>query len=309
MKVLLGDLGGTHLNFEIYDRQKILFEKSYETKDFCDSIKLLNKVIADSKHKVKKCILAIAGPVEKDKIAMTNAYLVFDKKKILKETVLEEIVFMNDFTALGYAINVLGKNDLLEIHKGKKQNKKTKALIGAGTGLGKAILNFDNGVYVPISSEGGHGDFPAETDREFKLVKFLQKKLSTKEIVWEDLISGRGLENIYEYLARNQKGVVKTLSSEEISRSKKDSLCKESFEMFFKFYARAAKDFALEVLAEGGLYLGGGIIAKNLDFNYEDFLKEFLTHPTYVNLLEKIPIFIIKDYNASMRGLEFYSSS
>ena len=37
---------------------------------------------------------------------------------------------------------------------------------------------------------------------------------------------------------------------------------KQTFELFYKFYARVAKDFALDELSEGGVYLAGGIIQK-----------------------------------------------
>jgi len=89
---------------------------------------------------------------------------------------------------------------LLEIKagKGRERSLSTKALIGAGTGLGKSILIYDKHfkIYVPIPSEGGHGDFPIQNDFEIKLTKFIKEfRGISQPITYEELLSGRGYSN------------------------------------------------------------------------------------------------------------------
>jgi glucokinase len=82
-----------------------------------------------------------------------------------------------------------------------------------------------------------------------------------------------------------------------------DACSKETFEKFARFYGRCARNFALEVLALGGVYIAGGIAAKNPDIlQGESFLSEFLKHETMKFLLEKIPIYVVVDYNVSLYG-------
>ena len=68
-----------------------------------------------------------------------------------------------------------------------------------------------------------------------------------------------------------------------------------------KFYARAARNFALDTLARGGLYIAGGIAAKNRD-SFSDFMTEFVKNEVYKELLSNIPIYLITNYDISLIG-------
>jgi glucokinase len=212
---------------------------------------------------------------------------------------------MNDFEAIGYGINLLKKKDFLIINKkiSNKIKNQTKAVIGAGTGLGKAILNYDEcfNCYVPIASEGGHADFPVYDLEELKLINFIKKIKKINQVSWEDLLSGKGLESIYFYLKKNKK------SAEEISKHRKtDKTYKKTFELFTRFYARAVKNFTLETLALGGVYIAGGIAAKNSDiFKSQTFLKEYKNNYKLKNVLVNIPVYVILNQNIGLYGSAF----
>ena len=90
----------------------------------------------------------------------------------------------------------------------------------------------------------------------------------------------------------------------------KDKVCKKSFQIFAKIYARACKNFSLETLCFGGLYIAGGIAAKNLDiFSKKEFKNEFMNNYKEENVLKKIPIFVIKNYDVSLYGSVFVAAN
>jgi len=181
------------------------------------------------------------------------------------------------------------------------------------------MLVFDNHIkaYVPLASEGGHGDFPVHDEEEQKLVNFIIKNKSDKgkkaAVSYEDVLSGRGIENIYAYL-RSSKKFKQAKYDKEIAKAKDkaaliskyrktDATCKAVFDLFTKFYARCARNYALDVLALGGVYLAGGMAAKNSDmFKKKAFRNEFEQNGRHRALLRQIPIFVLVNGNVSLYG-------
>jgi glucokinase len=89
---------------------------------------------------------------------------------------------------------------------------------------------------------------------------------------------------------------------------KEDSPAAEATrKQFIKFYARCARNFALDGLATGGVVIGGGIAAKNPHLFGKEFLSEFVNNTAHKTLLEKIPIKVIMNYDASLLGAAFAS--
>jgi glucokinase len=161
-KYLLLDVGGTNIQSRIIDKKekKILFEKDYKTKDFISSIKLIERIVEDSKiSKIKSGIFAIAGAYNPDQISMTNFDLIFNKKDIIEETILEDVILLNDFQALGYAVVYDDNLKLITIKEGKEEGF-SKTVLGAGTGFGLCnIQNFKQTIVLP--TEMGHTLFPS----------------------------------------------------------------------------------------------------------------------------------------------------
>ena len=211
------------------------------------------------------------------------------------------------------------KKDLHVIKAKKARSKSTKAVIGAGTGLGKSILAFDENIkaHIPLASEGGHSEFPVQDKFEIGLTKFIKEKMGISEpISYEEVLSGRGLENIYYYL-RKKQGHLKTIytrkiddspdKAEAISKYKTvDETCQEAFRLFAKFYGRCAKNFVLDSMALGGLYIAGGIAAKNKEiFESKDFIEEFENAYRRGEILREIPVYVIVNYDVSLLGACF----
>jgi glucokinase len=79
-----------------------------------------------------------------------------------------------------------------------------KVCVGAGTGLGECYLTPDgNGDYTCFPSEGGHVEYAPRTELDAKMWNYLKDKFCYKNRVSvERVVSGRGLANVYEFLAK-----------------------------------------------------------------------------------------------------------
>jgi glucokinase len=87
-----------------------------------------------------------------------------------------------------------------------------------------------------------------------------------------------------------------------------DALCKETTDLFFKFYARFAYNFAWTTLPFGGLYLVGPTAARYPEMLSEIFLPEFFNCvASKKDLLKRIPIYVIDaDINCELYGAAQY---
>ncbi|PIY21009.1 MAG: glucokinase, partial [Deltaproteobacteria bacterium CG_4_10_14_3_um_filter_60_8] len=73
-----------------------------------------------------------------------------------------------------------------------------------------------------------------------------------------------------------------------------------------KFYGRVCRDYALEVLALGGLYIAGGLAAQNPEMlAHANFRGEFLNSPTMAHILAKIPVLLIDNQDSGLWGAAF----
>ncbi|MDA3855938.1 MAG: glucokinase [Candidatus Woesearchaeota archaeon] len=315
--VLIGDVGGTNSNLALVQRLKkdyeIIFQKLQPNAAF-DSFENLLKdflKICNIRYKVEpeKAILSVAGEIDKYRVKLSNSKFIIDTKELEKKTTLTKIELLNDFEAIAYSVEKLEKKHVKILNKGTVQKGKTAAVIGAGTGFGKAVLIYDklNKNYLVQASEGGHCDFVAYDKEELELVEFIREKESKEVVVLEDIISGRGIEYIYSFLQKKYTGIENKSSAAKISENKKkDPIARETMRQFFKYYSRACKNQILETLCESGLYIGGGIIANNMDFSKKEFIKELTNNHLFESLLKNTPVYIIKDYNCSLLGLMNY---
>ena len=201
---------------------------------------------------------------------------------------------------------------MVKIKSGDKRKEAPRVLLGAGTGLGKGIMVYHKKrkSYESLPSEGGHNNFVIEDDFDIKLVKFLQKKLAKRIIEWEDLLSGRGMSNIYHFLSRSNKSKysneIKKSNYSPILISKyknKDQLAKKTMQLFSKYFGRCTRNYALDILPYGGIYLAGGIAIREPSLvNNNLFRQEFLNHPTQRKILKQLSIYLVKDYRISLYG-------
>ncbi len=304
-KVLCVDIGGTNCSLGLVDANnyEILFLEVFPTKKITSFTAHILSYI--NKHRLKTvcaCISA-AGPIINDKVKLTNASLTIDKKEIIKKTQVTDVLLINDFEALAYSTRVLDKKDFIVLNKGAEKGFVTTVL-GSGTGLGKGIL-YCNTDCFSLASEGGHTQFPI-TEDDSLLAKSIKQETASSHVTYEHVLSGRGIERIYRFLQKKHYHKdPPSLSAKEISLSLELSCSKRTMELFTHYFARCARNFALDTLSQKGVFLAGGIIAKNAKIIRDEFMKHFTHHDTHSKLLSEIPVILITNYSVSLKGACF----
>ncbi len=325
--VLVADIGGTNTRFAICTRKnnKPVFLKifHYKTSELADITQTVTDILEYARihffKKISDACFAVAGPVSKNRTTVTviNARQNLSAPRVQQKTKLKSLFFINDFEAVGLSVNWLTPADVKIIKKGVAVPNQPCALIGAGTGLGKALLLYSphDKVYLPQSSEGGHADFPVTSAFELELIEFIKAKRRIFAVGNEEIVSGRGIAVLYDFLrAKNYYFAPSAIDAIEKSADKgvlissyarRDRGCRKIMELFASYYARCARNFALETHARGGVFIAGGIAPKNLWIFNTEFIREFENHYRLKYILKPLPLTIITTPYAGLMGACF----
>src|SRR5690606_8072160 len=128
-----------------------------ETKDFDRPAAAIEHTVLSRTALIpRSAVLAVAGPVHGDRVALTNCPWVLEPNSLIADLALEEVILLNDFEALALALPALEDNDLFPIGGGGRKPTGAKVVVGPGTGLGAAAIVHAAHLWVPIPGEGGH---------------------------------------------------------------------------------------------------------------------------------------------------------
>ena len=242
-------------------------------------------------------VLAVAGPVE-DSVRSRLPLIAWDIDISAADSDFgfKKCFLLNDFIAQAFACCSPIAKAAEKILPGSPAPDAAKAVIGAGTGLGKATIMPDGkGGFIAMPSEGGHTNFPFVSAQEFEFQQFLLKERKDQYITGNTVVSGQGLSYLHHFLTGRKLG-----PSEVV---KEFSLCSETLEWASRFYARVCRNYVLETLAMAGLYIAGGVAARTPGLlRHPVFEKEFRSSDTLSGLLSNIPVSLIKDETSGLWG-------
>ena len=182
--------------------------------------------------------------------------------------------------------------------------------------MGEAIVHNTGGQFIPIASEGGHADFAPIDGSTKRLWEYLRRK--KRNVCCEDFLSGRGIGNIFNFLldeggVEPDEALVEDLQNDPGAAVTTRALESDykpavgAVKTFFDILASEAGNLSLKCLATGGVFIGGGIIPRIVQFlNKRRFIEIFSNKGKHRELLEKIPIYIITDTNLPLYGAGAY---
>ena len=314
--ILAGDVGGTNTRLGLFEinrgRFRLLSEKTYLSKNYKGLENILVNFLKGQREIVAACF-GVAGPVTEEVIIATNLPWWIDIQSLQKLLSLKKVEVINDLVANAYGISVLKKGDF-EILNAGRIRKGTQALISAGTGLGEAILFWDGKQYVPSPSEGGHAEFGPRNHLETELFNYLSDRFD--HVSYERVLSGEGLFHIYQFLKDSKrfesepswlsemmKGEDPPEVISEMARLRKSKLCWKALDLFTSIYGAAAGNLALQVMAVGGVYVGGGIAPKII-WKLKDgtFMKAFKDKGRLSRIVAQIPVKVIMNERTALLG-------
>ncbi|HDZ15908.1 hypothetical protein LCGC14_1209910 [marine sediment metagenome] len=313
--ILAVDIGGTKTLFGLFEnngklRHKMRFEsQTYET--FEAVLSAFLETFTDETPISSACI-AIAGPVNGQYGKVTKLPWQIDAELISHLFSIEHVRLCNDFEAVGYGISTLRTDELLTLQEGKPLTTSPRVVLGAGTGLGQALLIPSDDDWQVIATEGGHVDFAPQNATQLLLLEHLIQRHG--HVSYDRIVCGSGLVSIYNFL-RDYKQLeentelrlmmVKGDAAAAISQfaQQGDSLSKQALDMFISIYAAQAGNLALTCLARGGVYLAGGIILKNLSqFQQGEFIHHFQNKGRMSELMADMPIHIVLNEELGLNG-------
>jgi glucokinase len=142
------------------------------------------------------------------------------------------------------------------------------------------------------------------TALELELFRFLQPRYG--EIYAEWLVSGPGLQRLYEALAAIQGQDRQALCSEEISAKAVAGhcqLCTLTLNTFCALLGSISGDFVLANGAYGGLYLAGGFIPRMIGFlQASPFVQRFQEKGKMRDHLSRVPLYVISGETTGLLG-------
>jgi glucokinase len=293
---LLADVGGTNARFVVLTTlRRGISQKgvlSLKSKDFSDFFSILLEALSVFKVEPRDTVacIAVAGPVFKGRARITNLGWEIEERKIKAEFSFKKLILVNDLFAGSASLAKLKKKDLKLVKEGRI-NKGVCVATFCGTGLGVGVLVKEKPLTI-ISTEAGHIFFQALDTFDLKFLDFLKEK--QKELSYEEVLSGRGLENLYEFIHGER------LSAPMITAlaKKQDERAGQAVKTYFKYLGRFCSQLALCYLPLGGVYLSGGVINALINFLFEKeyksvFMENFLSSSRLNFLLEKLPIYAI----------------
>ena len=339
-QLLAGDTGGTKTILLLAETQdtphgiklKTLHEARYVSAEFSDLVPMVKTFLASAEQSLgitpapQKACFSIAGPVVENTCVLTNLSWLLDGDRICQDLNLQSVKLINDFVAVGYGIAGLEPHDIYTLQEGEPNPDAPIAIIGAGTGLGQGFLIRHGEHYRVYPTEGGHTDFAPRDELEFQLLKYLRDKLNVGRISVERVVSGMGIVAIYQFLRDRQETsespdvaeAIRTWEREAgkpeksvdpgaviaiAAATKHDPLSIQTMELFVTLYGAEAGNLALKLLPYAGLYVAGGIAAKNLPLmKSPQFLMAMTNKGRMRPLMERIPVHVILNQNVGLLG-------
>lgn len=328
MRILAADIGGTHSRFGLFEadaagslRALAWGRVSSAGPDFPAVLDALAAAHPElTPDKADMVSLAVAGPVDASgRVQPANLPYAVEAGHVRRRAGTPDVpvLLINDFEAQALACLTPVMDEALPLNGEDAPGAGARsadpatghgflfprpgldapcAVIGAGTGLGMALLI--PGPVAPggarvLPSEGGHAVFPFVDEEEAAFGRFVAARQGVSSARGDDVVTGPGLALLHEYLTGE------VLSPAELAAAP-GFAASDTCRLFARFYGRICRNVALIALARSGLVITGGLAARcPALIRHPAFRVEFLDAPgQFRALLAAVPLW----HNADQRG-------
>jgi glucokinase len=318
--LLAGDIGGTKTKLAVFSQEGgwrvPIAEETFPSANFTGLEELVRQFLAKHKFTINRACFGVAGPVVEGAATITNLPWVMEERQLEQGLDIPAVKLFNDLEAIAHAVPFLEPQDLHTINVGQPVPHGTLAVIAPGTGLGEAYLTWNGLLYQAHNSEGGHADFAPSNFFELELLRYLMQRFP--HVSYERVCSGKGIPNIYAYLkdsgyAEEPSWLAERLAATTdqtpiiinaaIDPERNCELCTATLNTFVAILGAEAGNLALKVLANGGVYIGGGIPPRILRYlDGETFMKAFRHKGRFTAMMSEIPVHVILNPDIALLG-------
>jgi glucokinase len=325
--LLAGDIGGTKTNLALFSHDRgpysPLAKETFPSGAYPSLEALAHEFLGSVNIQIDRAAFGVAGPVVEGRAKITNLPWEMEEDRLSNALNVSSVSLLNDLEAIAHAVPSLTGDDIHTLNSGRSVDHGAIGVIAPGTGLGEAFLAWDGTRYRVHASEGGHTDFAPIDDVQVELLRFLLAR--GEHVSYERVCSGRGLPNVYTFLRETGRYPEPTWLKERLAAALDPSpiitqaalsaepgneISRATLELFVAILGAEAGNLALKLMANGGIYIGGGIPPRILQI-LEDghFMRAFLAKGRLANLLREIPVHIILNpevalFGAACHGLE-----
>ncbi len=237
--------------------------------------------------------IAFATAIGREVIKLTNSNWVIRADTLANDLNLRNVRLVNDFEAVAHAVSRLPDDNLPLLFGEDRPFPRDGGvtILGPGTGLGVAMIAYDEGQPHVIATEGGHLDFAPLDHIEEKILSYLRDKFL--RVSTERIVSGPGLNYIYKALGTIGHDRVVLMEDPELWQAaldNTDEFARRALERFCLCYGSVAGDLAL---AQGphSVVLAGGLTQRMRDFlPNSGFHARFKAKGRFESLMASVPI-------------------
>ncbi|HUF71497.1 MAG TPA: glucokinase [Gammaproteobacteria bacterium] len=301
---LIADIGATNARCALLDETGRIVRTETCLNTHFDSLESLLRRFAAGAT-LERGVLAVAAPISGDEITMTNVEWRFGQKALAESLGLASLRIVNDFEALAHALPRLTAENCHRIGRGESDPRATRAVLGAGSGLGVAAAVPDGAGWTAVAGEGGHVTLPTLSEAEAWLIA--DHGDANGHCSAERLLSGPGLVRIHSSLARRAGVAVDAITAAEITRGALagEAIAKQTYDAFFALLGTVAGNLALTVGARGGVYIAGGVAPRVVGLlERSAFRERFIAKGRYRAYLDAIPTLVITAERPAFVGLK-----
>lgn len=320
--VIGADVGGTTTRIGLATieggtpvlRHRSLYpSREYGSLDDLIAAFLSQPAVAPCAASVAAACFAVAGPVEGGRARLTNLPWQPAETEIARRFRFPRVRIINDFAAAGLGVEQLSAADLMTLQAGTPIEHADRVVVGAGTGLGVALLDWDGDHYEVHASEAGHTDFAPVDAVQDALLAHLRTRFP--RVSYERVLSGKGLRHIFDFLVDSGAGTPTPELSHalglddsaraisEFAMTGADALAQKTLDIFVTAYGSFAGNMALTMLAQGGVYVAGGIAPK-IAAKLQDgtFMRSFTAKGRFYSFLESFPVHVVMNDQVGLYG-------
>jgi glucokinase len=321
--LLAGDIGGSKADLALYeprdDATRPRFEATFKSAQFDRLEDIVWAFLASTGARAEYAAFGLAGPIVGGMASITNLAWEIHQDQLNETLGLKKTYMLNDIEAIAYAIPNLSLTDLHPIHEGEAIEHGNMAIVAPGTGLGEAFLTWDGKGYGVHPTEGGHTDFAPIDELQAQLLLFLLKEYS--HISYERVCSGIGLPNIYRFLKANGYADEPAWLARELAEAMDpvpvivgaaagDSPCalsKKTIDLFSSILGAECGNMALRAIANGGVYIAGGMVPRMLSLlNSSALLESFVNKGRLSDFVKKVPVRVVINPKTALIGAATY---
>lgn len=318
MLVLAGDVGGTKTALamaEVGPRSlRFVRVRRYRSAEWPDFEAMLGDFLESRPGPLPRAaVFGVAGPVRDGRVQPTKLPWSIDERSLARRLRPAPVEVINDFVAAALGIPRLSPRRRTLLLPGKPERGGPIGLIGAGTGLGQAVLVQTGEGHLVLPSEGGHADFGPRDGREDRLVAFLRRRYG--RVSRDRILSGEGLGDLYDFLELERRRPAPQALARALARGDRaaaisrfalagrDPVCREALSLFASIYGSEAANVAIQYQATGGIFLAGGIAPKILPaLRRPVFRESFRAKPPMEEFLAEIPVRVVLDPRLPLLG-------